>query len=135
MVVKLTGRSRIAYRLGMSLGSGKEIDTVFPDNYAYFEDLAQLVEQEPADLLSPNERFELASIGIEKGKPFHRDADQKAQLTNVVRLASAIAWANTFASNDPARLICPDRRWEWLFIGGSASLVIRGTVHLRGRAW
>ncbi len=75
----------------------------------------------PADLLSPNERFELASIGIEKGKPFHRGADQKAQLTNAVRLASAIARANTFAPNDPARLIYPDRRWEWLFIGGSAS--------------
>jgi hypothetical protein len=134
--IKIYPLSKASHPPAMSFinGSGRDIDTVFPDTYAFFEDLAQLVEQEPTDLLSPNERFELASIGIEKGKPFHPDADQKAQLISAVRLASAIARANTFASNDPARLIYPDRRWEWLFIGGSASWDSQGYVNTDRRA-
>src|SRR4029453_18270654 len=30
-------------------GSGKAIDTIFPDTYEYFESLAAFVEKEPAD--------------------------------------------------------------------------------------
>jgi hypothetical protein len=54
-------------------GSGKRIDTIFPDTYEYFESLAALVEREPADAISPSDLFLLASIGIEKGKAFTPD--------------------------------------------------------------
>lgn len=134
--IKIYPLSQASHPPAMSFinGSGKDIDTVFPDTYAFYEDLAQLVEQEPANLLSPQERFQLASIGIEKGKPFQPNAEQKARLTEAVQLASAIARANTFASDDPARLIYPDRRWEWLFIGGSASWDSQGYVNTDRRA-
>src|SRR4029077_19016512 len=55
-------------------GSGKAINTIFPDTYEYFESLASLVEKEPADAIAPSDQFLLASIGIEKGKPFTPDA-------------------------------------------------------------
>jgi hypothetical protein len=38
-------------------GSGKRIDTIFPDTYEYFESLAALVEREPADAISPSDLF------------------------------------------------------------------------------
>jgi hypothetical protein len=58
-------------------GSGKAIDTIFPDTDEYFESLAALVEKEPVDVIPPAERFLLASIGIEKGKSFRPDTRTK----------------------------------------------------------
>lgn len=114
-------------------GSGQPINTIFSDTTAYFDDLAEILNTEP-DRLSSQELFQLAAIGIEKGKPFTPDADRKALLEDTVRLASAVARANTYASADPARLIYPDRRWEWLFIGGSATWDAQGFVNTDRRA-
>lgn len=45
-------------------GSGKQIDTIFSDHGQFFDDLARIVEVEPAELLPSNERFDLAAIGM-----------------------------------------------------------------------
>ncbi|MGR9356609.1 DUF1254 domain-containing protein [Rhizobium leguminosarum] len=115
-------------------GSGKEIDTLMAEDVQYFSDLAALIEQEPADIVDTSDRFLLASIGIEKGKPFAPNADQKAALADAARLASAVARANSFASTDPARLVYGDRKWEWAFIGGSATWDSQGYVNTDRRA-
>jgi hypothetical protein len=115
-------------------GSGGVIDTVFPDSFEFFEDLARLIEQEPSGAVSSHERFLLASIGIEKGRSFHPDANLKRLLAGAARLGSAIARANTFASSDPERVVYQDRRWEWAFIGGSASWDSDGYVNIDRRA-
>ncbi len=115
-------------------GSRKDINTVFTDNAAFFDDLAEIVEQEPGEKLQTNEKFLLASIGIEKGKPFKPDVDRKALLGEAAHVGSAIARANSFASNDPARLVYADRRWEWAFIGGSATWDSQGYVNTDRRA-
>ena len=115
-------------------GSHKEIDTVFSDNGQYFADLAWLIEREPQVAIPSHERFQLAAIGIEKGKPFAPDAARTALLDSAARFAAAIARTNSFASNDPARLVYPDRAWEWAFIGGSASWNSQGYVNTDRRA-
>lgn len=115
-------------------GSTTKIDTVFPDTFQFFEDLAKLMDDEPENMLPSSDRFNLSSIGIEKGKPFNPDASQKKLLTEAVQLASAMARTNTFASNEPERLIYADRRWAWLFIGGSASWDSQGFVNIDRRA-
>jgi hypothetical protein len=50
-----------------------------------------------------------AAIGIEKGQPFRLDARRRAVLDEAARFASAIARAHHIASDDPARLVYPDR--------------------------
>jgi len=114
--------------------SGQAIDTVFPDSYEFFEDLARLIDQEPAGAVSSHERFALATLGIEKGRPFRPDDGMKRLLDDAARLGSAIARANTFASTDPDRVVYRDRRWEWAFIGGSASWDSQGYVNVDRRA-
>jgi hypothetical protein len=114
--------------------SGHSIDTVFPDTYEFFEDLAQLIQQEPSGAVSSHERFYLASIGIAKGQPFQSDDAIKRLLGNAARLGSAMARANTFASNDPDRIVYPDRHWEWPFIGGSVAWDSQGYVNVDRRA-
>ena len=115
-------------------GSGKAIDTIFPDTYAYFESLAKVVEDEPVDTFSPSDRFLLASIGIEKGKVFTPDPTTRQLLAEAARAGSAVARANTFASRDPTARVYPDRRWEWAFVGGSATWDARGYVNVDNRA-
>ena len=75
-------------------GSGKAIDTIHPDTFAFFEMLAQLVNEEPAEVFTPLERFHMQAIGIEKGKPFNPDAKTKALLSEAARTGSAMARAN-----------------------------------------
>lgn len=115
-------------------GSGQAIDTIFPDTARFFADLAQLVQEEPAEFLSGAERFALAAIGIEQGMPFAPDEPMQHLLADAARMGSAIARANTFASRDPARIVYPDRHWEWLFIGGSATWDAQGYVNVDRRA-
>lgn len=115
-------------------GSGQAIDTIFPDTAQFFAALAELVEQEPAAMLSDADRSLLAGIGIVKGQPYAPDAAQLATLEEAARIGGAIARANTFASDDPARLVYLDRRWEWLFVGGSASWDADGYVSVDRRA-
>ena len=85
-------------------GSGKDINTVFPDTFRYFELLARLVDEEPAELFEPLERSQMQAIGIEKGKPFEPDEKTKALLSEAARIGGAIARANTFIA-DPRRLL------------------------------
>lgn len=115
-------------------GSSKTIDTIFPDSYEYFESLALLIEKEPLDAIPPSDRFLLASIGIEKGKPFKPDTKNQQLLTEAARAGAAVARANTFASRDPMAKVYPDRRWEWAFVGGSATWDARGYVNVDNRA-
>jgi hypothetical protein len=115
-------------------GSGKTIDTIFPDNYEYFESLAALVKKEPVDIVAPADRFLLASIGIEKGKPFTPDTQTKQLLSEAARTGAAMTRANTFASRDSMARVYPDRRWEWAFVGGSATWDAQGYVNVDNRA-
>jgi hypothetical protein len=115
-------------------GSGKAIDTIFPDTYEYFESLAALVEKEPVEAIAPSDRFLLASIGIEKGKTFRPDDGKKQLLAEGARAGAAIARANTFASRDPTARVYSDRRWEWAFVGGSATWDAHGYLNVDNRA-
>ena len=115
-------------------GSGKAIDTIFPDTYEYFENLAALVEKEPVNVIPPSDRFLLASIGIEKGKSFRPDTRTKQLLAEAARAGAAMARVNTFASRDPTAQVYPDRRWEWAFVGGSATWDAQGYVNIDNRA-
>jgi hypothetical protein len=114
--------------------SGREIDTVFCDTAEFFTELAALIEMEPAEVLLSHERFALAAIGIEKGIPFAPDGARRELLGEAARVASAIARRNSFASSDPGRLAYPDRKWEWLFVGGSATWDSEGYVNTDRRA-
>jgi hypothetical protein len=115
-------------------GSGQEIDTIFPDSGQYFADLAWMIEREPHDTIPSHERFQLAAIGIEKGKRFAPDSARKTLFDDAARCGAAVARANSFDSDDQRRLVYGDRRWEWAFVGGSATWDSQGYVNTDRRA-
>ncbi len=95
-------------------GSGQPIDTIHSDNITFFEMLSQLVNEEPADVFTPLERFYMQAVGIEKDKPFNPDAKSKTLLAEAARAGAAMARANSFASRDPDTYYYPDRKWQYV---------------------
>ena len=95
-------------------GSGQPIDTIHSDTISFFEMLSQLVNEEPADVFTPLERFYMQAIGIEKDKPFAPDAKTRALLAQAAHTAAAMARANSFASRDADTYFYPDRKWQYV---------------------
>lgn len=91
-------------------GSKQHIDTLFPDNFHFFELLAKLVDEEPREVFGPLERSQMQTIGVEKGKPFIPDGKMKALLNEAAQLGGAMARANTYGP--PISYFYPDRKWQ-----------------------
>jgi hypothetical protein len=100
-------------------GSGHDIDTLFPDDFGFFELLAMIVDEEPVEIFGPLERWLMQAIGIENGTPFEPDAKAKAVLGDAARLGAAMARANTYASSAPDVYFYPDRKWQGALAGVS----------------
>ena len=54
--------------------SGMGANTLPPEDASVFEMLNEIIQYEPAELFSAEQRGRLASLGIEKGEPFKPDA-------------------------------------------------------------
>jgi len=99
--------------------SGMEIDTVHAENYEYIEELGKLVEQEHPDAIPDGQKFLLASIGMEFGKPFKPDAKLKKTLEESAKVAAAMLRANMWDFQNPEKWIYKDgRKWWNPFVGG-----------------
>src|SRR5262245_24363997 len=114
-------------------GSHRKIDTLFPDNDRFFELLAMLVEEEPRDIFDPLERFQMQSIGIEKGKPFKPDAKTRQLLAEAARVGGAMARANTYASRATDVFYYPDRKWQGVLPGNDYTFAHDGTPQIDAR--
>ena len=114
-------------------GSGKAIDTLFPDDARFFDLLAKLVEEEEADNFGPLERFQMQAIGIDKGKPFKPDAKARALLDEAARLGGAIARANTFASPAHGVFYYPDSQWQHVPDGQTYTFTVDGVPQIDAR--
>ena len=113
-------------------GSNQNIDTLFPDNLRYFELLAMLVNEEPAELFDPLERWQMQAIGIEHGKPFNPDEKTKTLLSEAARIGGAIARANTYA--DPSTVFYyPGRKWQRMAEGLTYTFARNGTPQVDAR--
>lgn len=114
-------------------GSNKDINTVFPDNFHFFELLAQLVEEEPVENFGPLERSMMMAIGIEKGKQFNPDEKTKALLAEAARMGGAMARANTYASTAPGVFYYPDRKWQGVQEGMTYTFTKDGAPQIDAR--
>ena len=112
-------------------GSGKAIDTLFPDDARFFDLLAMLVDEEPSENFGALERFQMQAIGIEKGKRFKPDAKTRDLLDEAARLVT-IARANTFASPAPG-VFYPDRQWQGTPGGQTYTFTVDGVSQIDAR--
>ena len=73
--------------------SGKNFNTIGAIDFSYFEDVNTVVQEEPNAAMDPETLGLLASIGIEKGKPFKPDARMKKILTEAAAVGAITARA------------------------------------------
>lgn len=98
--------------------SGKPLNTVYPADYAFWELLNQVVQEEPTESLDQIRLGFFQSIGIQKGKPFAPDERMKKILTEAAAVGDATARANLFHTREKAAYYYPNSNWQLGFIGG-----------------
>jgi hypothetical protein len=99
--------------------SGKAFNTIHANDFTFFEEVNHVVQEEPNDALDPETLGVLASIGIEKGKPFAPDERMKKILTESAAVGNATARAIVFKSRLKDAYFYPESAWCTPFVGGS----------------
>jgi hypothetical protein len=99
--------------------SGKAMNTIPPNDWSFYEMLNEIVQQEPATSLDPEQMGSAAAIGIIKGKPFAPDARMKKILTEAVAVSNAASRSLFMNPRDPSWYYYPGSSWwNFLFVSG-----------------
>ena len=97
--------------------SEREFNTIHANDVTFFEELDAVVQREPLDVIDPETRGLLATIGITKGTPFAPDDRMQALLTEAAAVANGTARAIAFQTRDPEAYLYPNSRWKTGFVG------------------
>jgi hypothetical protein len=109
--------------------SGMQFNTISSNTFEFYNELNAVVQNEPADFVSPETAGLFAAIGIKKGQPFAPDARLKKTLTEAVAVGNGAARSFLWAPRDKRVFIYPDRQWMTPFVGGSY-LFLDGAVRM-----
>jgi len=116
--------------------SGVPNNTIHRMDFGYWEELNAQIQAEPLEGLDPEIRGLLASIGIEKGKPFEPDARMKKILTDAAEIGSVTARALTARPRDQRHYLYPGERvWTNPFIEGRYDFLSNGARLLDSRVY
>ena len=96
--------------------SGMGANTLPPEDGSVYEMLNEIIQFEPTELFDKEELGQLATLGIEKGKPFNPDARMKRIFEQAAKQGVAMSRAIVYASRDPEIKYWPNRHWEKMFI-------------------
>lgn len=102
-------------------------NTVHSNHFAFYEEVNELVQEEPAEALDAERAGQLAAIGIIKGQPFAPDDRMRALLEKAARIGAGIARALVYAPRDPDAALYGS--WKQAFVGGSYEF-LRGGARL-----
>ncbi len=97
--------------------SNRPFNTIFPNDFEYFEILWKVLQKEPLDFIDSELRGQAGAIGIAKGEPFKPDERMKKILTDAANYAVAAARTLAFRPRDPRAKVFPDREWYLAFVG------------------
>jgi hypothetical protein len=109
--------------------SGNEHNTIHRMDYGYWEEVNETIQAEPTTGISPEVRGLLASIGIEKGKPFNPDERMKAILIEATKVGSVTAQALAARPRDSRFYVYPGERvWTNPLPGGAYDFMNNGAI-------
>ncbi|PVB63189.1 DUF1254 domain-containing protein [Labrenzia sp. 011] len=116
--------------------SNKPFNTVFSSDFSFFENLNEIIQEEPIDAIGPEVRGEIAALGIVKGKPFSPDDRMKKLLSEAATLGAATARVITYHPRIEGVRIYPDDPnsvWSTAFANKNTSFEADGTMGLDAR--
>jgi len=115
--------------------SGVPANFIAPGDYSFWELLDKVIQEEPSEGSDPTTLGLIASIGIEKGKPFNPDERMKNILTDAANIGAVTARAIAFKIRDKDAFFYPDSSWRLPYFGGYRFEVSPGVANLDGAAF
>lgn len=106
-------------------------NTVHANDFSFYEEVADLVQEEPVEALDAERAGQLAAIGIVKGQPFDPDARLTAILELAAPIAAGIARVIAYAPRDPDAVLYGS--WRNGFVGGNYEFLRNGARLLDAR--
>jgi hypothetical protein len=107
-------------------------NTVHANDFTFFEEVNELVQEEPVDALDAERAGQLAAIGIANGQPFTPDERMRSILEQAARIGAGMARATAYAPRDPQATLYGT--WKNAFVGGSHEFLRNGARLLDARA-
>ena len=98
--------------------SGVPVNTVHANDFSFYEEVAHVVAKEPIEVIDPETRGLLASIGITMDAPFAPDDRMRRILTDAAAIGNGAARALAFRPRERGFFLYEDRRWTSPFPGG-----------------
>lgn len=101
-------------RTQIFMANDKGMNSIAPRGFAYWEQLADIINKEPVD---DRDRFfhaMLMPLGIEKGKPFQPSERQKRILTEAAEVGFLMAQTISMAPRTANASSYPGTQWEWV---------------------
>jgi hypothetical protein len=114
--------------------SGKPMNTIHSNDFHFFEEVDELVQEERPEALGPELLALLSSVGIEKGKSFAPSDAARTRLSEAAAVGNATARALAFRPRDEAAYLYEDSGWYRPFVGNSHDFVSRGVRLTDARA-
>ena len=114
--------------------SGQEVNTIHANDFGFYEEVNEMIQEEPSEAGDVETLGLFASIGIVKGQPFAVDARMKQILTEAAAVGNATARAQLFAVRQSEAKIYRDGAWFNPFIGGSHEWLADGARLLDARS-
>ena len=115
--------------------SGKYISTIHSNDFTFFEEVNNVIQEEPMDAVDPETRGLLAAIGIRKGKPFVPDARMKSILIDAAAVGNATARSLIFSTRDEEAYYYPNSSWKMFFVGKNEDFSPDGILDLDARSY
>jgi hypothetical protein len=110
--------------------SGVFFNTVHANNFLFYEEVNEVIQEEPLEAVESEVRGLLASIGIQKGKPFTPDARMKSILTDAAAVGNATARAINFSTRNEEAYYYPNSAWKAVFEGNDYKFSPGGVLNL-----
>ena len=103
--------------------SGKGANTLPAEDGSVFAALSEIIQYEPTELFNNELLGSLATLGIEKGKPFKPDARMQRIFDQAAKQGVAMSRAIVYASREPDIDYWPNRHWEKMFVRNTEFVV------------
>lgn len=116
-------------------GSKQPFNTIHANNFHFYEEINDLIQEESMEMIDPETRGLLAAIGIVQGQPFNPDARMKKLLTEAVAIGNATARAIVWYPRIEGAKIYPDTDSAWMmgFAGKDVFFEREGARNLDAR--
>lgn len=108
-------------------------NTVHANDFSFFEEIAEIVAEEPIGALDPERAGTLAALGVVHGTPFAPDERLRRILDEAARIGAGMARAMLYTPRDPETFRWEGSSWKNPFVGGSYEFLKDGARNLDAR--